>query len=552
MPKKISAEAHGKIKAMLASMDTEWNDWKPPYKLLADYLLPRRYNWLCSPTERRSRMTKNPNILDATGTTAARILAAGLMNGITSPSRPWFKLRTGDMALDADLIVQRWLDEVQRRMLRIMADSNFYNNMAVMYLDLVVFGTATMIVYEDFETVVRCYNPACGEYTLAQNDALKIDTFARKFDYTLRQVVQRWGEGALSEVHRAKYKLGGAHLSHTITIRHLIEPNRPDTGIPSKFKFREVYWAEGAPAGELLDHRGYNEFPVLAARWETTGNDPYGTCPSMDALGDIIQLQHETKKKGQGLDKLVDPPVIADIQLRGKPNALLPRGVTYVAGINNVGVKAAYQVQIPLAELSADIQDVRTRIREIFHNDLFKMISQLETVRSATEIDARREEKLVLLAAVLERFQNEALDPVVNRYFQIMLRAGLLPEIPEQLKGAAIEVQYVSILSVAQSAVGAAPTERLLQVIAQIGQIIPTTLELPNWDEMLRDYARDIGVKASHIRTPEEFQAVLKQQQDQVQAQQAAVQGEQLVQGAKTLSETDVGGGSNALQALLA
>jgi len=364
--------------------------------------------------------------------------------------------------------------------------------------------------------------------------------------------VERWGEDALCESSKARYKQGGAQLSSTITIRHMIEPNSKDSGVKSRFKFRELYYEEGAPLGYVLENRGFNEFPVLAARWETTGNDVYGTCPSMDALGDILQLQHETKKKGQGLDKLIDPPIVADIQLQGKPNAFLPRGITYVAGVNNVGAKPVYQIQIPLAELSEDINEVRARIRETFYNDLFKMISQLDTVRSATEIDARREEKLILLANVLERFQNEALDPAVNRYFQIMSRSGLLPETPKELDGASIEVQYVSILSVAQSAVGVAPTERFLQLIAQVGQLVPSALQLPNWEDMLRDYARDVGVKAAHVRSPDEFNAALKQEQDQVAAQQAAVQGEQLVSGAKTLSETDVGGGSNALQALLA
>ena len=59
------------------------------------------------------------------------------------------------------------------------------------------------------------------------------------------------------------------------------------------------------------------------------------------------------------------------------------------------------------------------------------MISQLDTVRSATEIDARREEKLVLLAHFLERFENEQLDPTINRVFNICQRAGLFPDAPE-------------------------------------------------------------------------------------------------------------------------
>ena len=75
-----------------------------------------------------------------------------------------------------------------------------------------------------------------------------------------------------------------------------------------------------------------------------------------------------------------------------------------------------------------DIQDVQKRIKEIFFNDLFLMFQQMEAEpRSATAIDARREEKMVMLGPVLERFQNEALDKVIDRVFNIMLRAQTVP-----------------------------------------------------------------------------------------------------------------------------
>jgi hypothetical protein len=44
-------------------------------------------------------------------------------------------------------------------------------------------------------------------------------------------------------------------------------------------------------------------------RWDVTGNDPYGTGTAFDAIGDIKQLQHETRRKAQAIDKMVDPPM---------------------------------------------------------------------------------------------------------------------------------------------------------------------------------------------------------------------------------------------------
>jgi len=525
-----------------------WQFWRE----LAQYYIPKRYVWLMSGQERTSYLAKNSTILDATGTNAGRVLAAGMMSGLTSPSRPWFRLRLAGFEDDADYAARIWLDEVERRMMRIMAESNFYNALALMYIDLVFFGTAAMLIYEDYRNVIRCYNCCLGEFYLAQSAKQQVNTFARTFSYKVHQCVEQFGIENVSDTVRERYKKGGEALQQDVDVTHLIEPNLDDkSALPKRFEYREFYWETGGPLGTILSQKGYFELPGIFPRWELTGNDSYGTCPSMDGLGDVIQLQHETKRKGQSLDYLVRPPMVMDIQLQHRPSALLPGGQTFVAGVNNVGAKPAYTVVPPLRELTEDIRDVQARIRQIFHNDLFKMISELDTVRSATEIDARREEKLVLLGPVLERFENEALDPAIERIYQIASRMQLLPPPPQHIANAPLEIQYVSILSSAQSAVGVIPTERLLQVIGNVAGIYPKALNIPNFEELLLDYGRDIGVKAKNLNSLDVVLQKGAAQDQAAQAQQMAMAGQQAVEAGKTLSETEVGGGANALQAMM-
>lgn len=553
---RVASETLTKKKQTLAALQQARRPWWAHWRELADFFLPRRYIWLQSAEEAARIQTKNPYILDATGTTAARTLASGMMNGITSPARPWFRLRVTGFTEELDHDSRIWLDEVTKRMMLIMAESNFYNSMAVLYLDLVVFGTGAMMIYEDDDSVIHCYNPALGEYYLAQSAQLRVNTFAREFTYTVAQVVQMFGLENCSDQVQREYKQGGASLQRNVKITQLIEPNdQAEPGVAAAFAYREYYWETAGAAqtgNNVLRLRGYYDFPVIAPRWELLANDSYGSSPAMDALPDVIQLQVETKLKAQGLDKMVKPPVIADVQLQHKPTALMPNGVTYVHGVNNVGVKPIYTVNPPLGEMSADINDIRARIRETFHNELFMMISQLDTVRSASEIDARREEKLVLLGSVLERFENEALDPAIRRIYSIMERRGLLPPAPQQIANGNIEIQYVSILSTAQSAVSAAPTERLLQVVGNLAGVRPEVMDVINWDELVRGYSDDIGVRSKYLNsrraTDAQRQARAKAQDAQAGLQAAG----QVAEGAKTLSETDVGGGANMLQQLLA
>jgi hypothetical protein len=538
----------GVISALKNDRQPFWTLWRE----VANYFLPKRYVWLQSDKEARVRSAKNPYILDSTGTTAARILASGMMNGITSPSRPWFRLRIAGFEHEGDEVAI-WADEVVRRMLFIMAESNFYNAIAVLYLDLVTFGTAAMLIYEDDDTVIRCYNPALGEFYLGQSHRLSVDTFAREFKQSVKQLVTNFGKDNLSEQLRHKCNEGGAQALHMYDITHLIEPNYGDSGIPSKFNYVETYWETAAfTEGQVLARRGFNELPGIFPRWELTANDSYGTSPAMDALPDVIQLQQETKRKAQGIDKMVNPPIVADIQLEHRPTALMPNGITYVAGSNSIGAKPLYQINAPLQEMTEDIREVQLRIRETFHNNLFNMISQLDTVRSATEIDARREEKLVMLGSVLDRFESEALGPAITRIYSIMDRQGMLPPPPPQIEDAEVEIQYMSILSTAQSAVAAAPTERWVGLVGNLAAVAPEVLQVPDWTELVRNYGTAIGVQARDMKSREDVEAANEAQQQQLEAQQAAVAGKELVDGAQTLSETDVGGGSNALQQLLA
>lgn len=548
---KISDEAADKLVGTLASMRSDRQPWWEHWREVADYVMPRRYVWLQSANEISRIKSRNPYILDATATTAARILASGMMNGVTSPGRPWFKLRVAGFKDTKNDAINIWTEEVTSRLMMIMAESNFYNCMAVLYLDLVVFGTAAMLIYEDRESVIRCYNSALGEFYLAQSARQQVNTFARELNYKVHQVVERWGIDNCSKRVQDDWKKGGAALQNNVHLCHLIEPNIGKDTVAKSFPFRETYWEKGANKGEVLARTGFHEFPGVAARWELLGNDVYGSSPAMDALGDIIQLQHETKAKGKSLDYMNEPPMLVDVQLQNRPNALMPRGVTYVSGINNVGAKPAYQIQPPINEITLDLREIQSRIKEIFHNPLFNMISQLDTVRTASEIDARKEEKLVLLGPVLQRFENEALDPAIARIFNIALRNGLLPKPPPELHNTDIEIQYVSILSSAQRAVGVAPIERFLGVIGNVSAVYPKAISIPNWEDLLYNYGRDVGVPAIAINSPEKAAELGKASDERIAAQEAGANGLALAKGAQTLSKTEVGGGANALQALL-
>lgn len=540
--------------ARLAGMDRArvsfWAHWNE----LAKNILPRRYRWLVTPNVYTRGSPINYMIRDNSGTLAARVLASGMLAGISSPTRPWFRLKIDGYDGDTTNPVTLWLETVKMRMLRVFAESNFYNSIALGYLDLVVFGTAVMLVYEDYEDVIRCYNPCAGEYWLAQSDRLAVNTFYRELVSTAAQIREWFPEGKYSDDVKLTIARGGADLEQEFKLVHAVEPNvGPDYGVSKMFPYREVYFEFGQPKAGPLRVRGFHEFPAMCPRWDITGNDTYGRSPGMDALGDIKQLQQETLRKGQAIEKVVNPPMVADIQLQNKPASVLPGGVTYIAGLSNQspGFKSAYQIQPDIAALTEDMRELQERIRLTFHNDLFLMISQLDTVRTATEIDARREEKLVLLGPVLTRLNDELLSPIIKRTFNIMLRARLLPPPPAEIQGKAIEISFISMLHEAQAAVQTTSIERLYAFAGGISAVDPTVLDNMDNDEAVDEFATLLDVSPRIVRSRKDLQAY-RARREQAEAASSILEATPAaVDAAKTLSETPVGGGQNALEQIL-
>lgn len=552
-PNTLLTQLEGRLDGLREERYSWWVHWSE----LARYILPRRYRWLVTPNQYNRGSAINGAIIDSTATIAARVLAAGMMSGITSPTRPWFKLRMEGYEADEVNPINLWLAECERRMMRVFQESNFYNCIAVVYADLAVFGTAPMLIHEDYENVIRCENPCAGEYYIALNGTLFVNVFYREIVMTVSQLCEKFGEGNLSQDVLTAYKQKGPSWTKEVAVCHAIEPNRDGTGVNSKFVMLEAYWEKGNAKDntgkeKFLLKRGYWEFPGICPRWDITGNDAYGRSPGMDALGDTKQLQQETKRKAQAVDKLANPPMVGDIELKNQPTSTIPGGVTFITKKDGVGFKPAYEnFRPPIQELMMDIAQVQERIKNIFFNDLFLMISSLQTVRTATEIDARREEKLVMLGPVLERFQTEALDPVIDRTFAIMNRAGLFPPAPQEIQKKPIQVEYVSMLAQAQKAVSTASIERMLGLAGNIGAVDPTVYDNIHLDRTMQVYSADLAVPPKLLTTEDERNAIRANRKKEQQLQQNMALTTEGVNAAKTLSETQTGAGKSALESIL-
>ena len=529
-------------------LKTERATWWAHWKELSDNLLPRSGRFFVQDRNRGQR--RHNAIYDSTGTRALRVLAAGMMSGMTSPARPWFRLATSDPAMMDAPNVKLWLDDVTRIMHTVFQRSNTYRSLHAMYEELGAFGTGAALVMPDHKNVIHHYPLTMGEYAVATNWKGEVDTLYREFQKTVRELVTEFGIENCSTTVKNMYDRGT--LDAWVTVIHCIEP-RSDRD-PSKIDalnmaWKSVYFEMGADQNKVLRESGFKRFPALVPRWATSGGDVYGNSPGMEALGDIKQLQHEQLAKAKGINYKIDPPLQVPTSLKARDVDRLPGGITYVDTSNpSAAIKTAYEVNLDLSHLLADIQDVRGRINGCFYADLFLMLANQQDARmTATEVAERHEEKLLMLGPVLERLQNELLDPLIEMTFDRIMEAGIAPPPPEELQGSPINVELVSMLAQAQRAVGTNSIDRFVGNLGAVAQFKPEVLDKIDADKWADIYADSLGLPPQIIVPEDQVQAIRKQR---AQAQQAAQQSALLNQQADTankLAAAKTGGEPNAL-----
>lgn len=560
-----SMPLRGKRAALLRRYVTLENDrssWRTHWMELSDYLLPRRGRYLLEAQNSRGRK-RNSKIIDSTGTQALRTLGAGLISGMTSPARPWFRFGTPDPDMMDQNEVKVYLSEVETICRAILHRSNFYNAAYTTYMELGGFGTAPLYRQRNFDSVIRFRPLTAGEYVIAEDHTGKIDTLGRSFTMTVSQVVEKFvvqldGSADWSGVSKATKKLwDNRQYDELVPVIHMIQPRRKserdlESNTNLDMPFISAYFEEGAEGDQLLEESGYERLPAYVPRWDVLSGDVYGRSPGMDNLGDIKQLQHQQKRKAQAIDKHVNPPMTAPSSLRGKPSTVLPGGTTYVDPAQGTqGFQPAYLVQPRLNEMLMDIQEVQDRIQRGFYADLFAMMLNSDRRDiTATEVVERHEEKLVLLGPVLQRLNTELLDPLLDDVFSFAQEAGLLPSPPEVLAGVDLRVEYISLLAQAQQAASASALERTVGFAGNLIGVFPEIVDNFDADEVIRQYADVMGNDPAILhdsKTVEDKRTARAEQVQQVAQQEQMMN---MAEGAKTLSEADTQN-PNALTELL-
>lgn len=530
------------LRARLRALKEERNPFEAVYKDLVDYILPSAGRF--EATDRKDGENMYDLIYDATATDAVGILAAGMLSGMTSPARPWFRLTTGDRRLDERSDVKRWLADTTEAMQIVFLQSNVYQALEQCYRELGVFGTACMLALPSKEHVIHVHSMTVGEYWIAEDYEQRVNTVFRRFTLTAEQMVEQFGLDKVSRTVKENYN-DPRNRYRTHSVIHAVYPRKEYIeGSPMKDKRRyaSVYFEEKAndlDGDKVLLEEGFDTFPGLCPRWEVHGGSSYGTSPGMKALRPVMGLQVEVKRKGQGIDYQTNPPMMYPDTMEDRQSDFAPGGISYYTpGAGAQQAVPAVAATVNLQHLLADIQENRATIGSFFYKDLFTAImSTPRTNRTAYEVDQIAQERMALLGPVLQRLNAELLGPLIRSAYDCMVKAEIVDPAPEGVDS--ITVTFESILVQALRSAGITAEDRFLSTVTALAQVDNTILDNVDLDRVVQNRGSDQGVDPRILRSPEEVSEI---RQARMQAQQQQVQMAQVAQGAeiaKTMAEVN-------------
>ena len=517
------------IKKRCANLESIRSTWEDHWQEILDYVMPRK----ADVTFVRSKGEKRTEVLyDSTAITANNLLAASLQGTLTSASLPWFHLKLRDTETNQNRDVQLWLEDSAKRMYEIFNESNFNTEVHELYLDLVSIGTGAIFVEEgskgfDKEGIhFNCLHIA--EYFIQENINGKVDTLYRKYKLTARQAIQEFGEENVGEKILESVK---EKPDKEFNFIHAVEPTEDYERAVGKSSTKlPVHSCHVCTEDKMVVRTGgYNEFPYLVPRWSKATGEIFGRSPSYNALPDIKTLNKAVEIGLKAWAKAIDPPLLVqDDGVIGRVR-MTPGGITVVrhdGAIKPLQIGSNWQI--------TDMKEnqLRTSIRQAYYSDQLQL--QDGPQMTATEVQVRYELMQRLLGPTLGRFQTEFLNPLIERTFGIMLRAGgLLPE-PDVIKGQKIDIEYVGPLARSQRMEESVAIDRLYELAMNVVQIDPSIMDNINHDEAIRLRGDLLGVPKIILRARDEVEELREQRQQAQMAQQQAEQQQQAAQAALT------------------
>ena len=509
---------------LIRAMENVRTSWEETWREIRDYIYPHSGLALDNTDGSIQGYKRYSKVLDSYPEKAVRVLAAGMLGGMVSPSRVWFQLGLKDYQVERrSEDAGAWLNSVRDALLHYFNRSDIYGAMHILFREMALYGQGVLLIESDLINGFNFTPLSCGEYYLDQNEKGEVDTLLRKVFYTPRQMLEKFDRIELPESVIEAYER--SEVDRRFEVLNLIKPNPMYSdgmrGTPL-MAYEDIYIIRCAGAAtQLIKRNGFETKPFVAPRWEKMSGSVYGHSPARTALADVKTLYEIDKQNLTSLKKNAAPPVTVKGNMKNSLIDLSPNGVTYVPAMNaDAGVSPIFQPQNSYQMTETKLEKLQQSIREVFYNDLFMPILQRDKSMSATEINSINAEKMGNITPVVELLEKEALDHIFTRCFNILLKLGnIIPPTPRGLAGFEIKIDYISVLAQAQKLSELATIEQFVGFTGTCAQQNQQVIDIINMDKLVLKYGTVLSVDSELMNSEEEI-AKIRQQREELTRQQ--------------------------------
>lgn len=491
--------------------------WESHWQEVADFMRPRKAD--ITRQQRTPGNKRSEHSFDGTAINATEMLAASLHGMLTNQSTPWFSLRFTTPEMNDEDASKEWLEATEDVMYNAFHRSNFAEAIHELYDDLILFGTGVMLIEPDDQTSFRFSTRHIAECYLAEDEKGRVDTVYRKFRMFARSAVRQFGEDKVGDTilrteQRDPYE--------QVTLIHVVMPrDERDAGKINQANKPFASFYLDPEEKIVLSEGGYDELAYVCPRWLKSSYElGFGRSPAMNALADTKVLSKMSEITLRAAQKQIDPPLMVPDDGFVNPIRTVPGGLNfYRSGTRdriepmNIGANNPLGLQME--------EQRRQAIRSAFYID--HLVLGQGPQMTATEVLQRTEQSMRLLGPVMGRLQAELLQPLVNRCWNILLRAKQLPVPPPEIELDTVEIEYVSPLAKAQKQSEVQSVIRMIEMLQPLMGVDPTVIDHIDIDGLARHTIKVLGIPATVVRGKFEI-AQLRQQRAAQQAQQAQMQ----------------------------
>jgi len=528
------------LKSNRSSLDTQLQD-------IQRFVVPFRGEFFNDQSNEQSQDWQRVNYYDTTAGISANLLASQMMSNVTSPVTKWFSLQFREDDNKDNQPAMEWLEKAENKVWQTIQESNFDTSAPEVHLDSCSFGTSVMTM-EDVDDLVWkgvTFNalPLMDSYFESGPDGLPYRVY-RKLRYTYIELNDTFElPNSLKEKDQEQ-----TDVSQKIDVIYCVykEPGNKDTGkiLPGKLRptqWRYVHYETGKvlkKKGMASPEGGFYDFPGMTIRWQKVAAARWGFSPALIMLSNIKTLNTKQYMMDEAWAKAIDPPMKAtELAVLGDLDNI-PGGLTITTDVN------ALQPLYPTTNFNVGFEGIdraQMEVRAGFFVDKLELPNQRQM--TAYEVQIRYERMLRLLAPTMGRLKTDMLMPIVTGIFNRLLRMGQLDEMPEDIRGAELDVEFTGPLPRALKGEVVDGMERWLLGIMEQVEVNPASIDIVDFDDYNRVRGEYLGVPVTATKSDEEVEAVRAERAEQQAAQQEA---ENIRQGGEALEQA--GKGAQAAQ----